>query len=548
MKSIHLLVFLCCIQLLSAQDVSQIIEFDLNNITDQDHIVLYDVSATHCVLKVNSNDFSLANGFSYSNPEAQSVLLFCDANLNVIWYKSVVEDNFGSDIGDAVLGEDAVYVFGRASGLWIIEEPDEIHSGTIVGKIGFDGNVDWMRSYSGTQRLQAREESLALDSQENLFLGTHLLNYEHPIQPDSLFFASDTCRCSAFDMQFPYCITTLKWDSNGNELWYHVLDSEEKSFTLSIGIDVNDQCFVSGKNASSIEPPEFAGNEINGGNFVLCFAPNGSEKWVYIPSPQGTIFDSTMPFFLFSDEISGHFGVVHDENMIFYGTDTIEFEIPVPGFVDYNTIHQIDKESGELIEVDLFGYFSSFTRFGVKNQNVPFVISGPHPGFTHSFPPFTYEPNPSEMIILSKTVFGDYSEPITFMLPQGVSGSFIASDLIYLELQQPNDEPISFTLDGTEYTTGTSNCVVVLDMSNEVQQVVKQPEVILYPNPVAGDILMVQTDVPIQRIDLHDLQGKVVLSNFEPIAQINVSSLAPGMYLARIYGSSDVQVVRVMVW
>lgn len=547
MKSIIVLFLMFFFVLfLSAQEVSQIIEFDLNTTTDYDHIVLYDVNATYCVLKVNSNDFSLSNGFAYSNSEAHSVLLFCDANLNVIWYKTVKSDNNQSEIDDVVLGLNSMYLSGYANDIWFIEDSNEVYNGTVVGKIDFDGSIEWVRSYKGLQHNYVLNETLAIDSEENVILGTRLWNYEHPSQPDSLFFASDTCYCGAVAFQYALCTTTLVWDTDGNELWYHVLNSGHPSTVADVGIDGNDNYYVSGSNGWSQDPALFAGMEINGGSFVLSFAPDGMERWVYYMSDQVPSWNSTIPRYLFDDAQSVYLSVIHNDNLVVTGNDTLAFEIPTSGFVDYHTIHQTDRESGELIDVDLFGNFSQFDQIHAKEQGVPYMISTPHPDFTHSFPPYSYEPNPPEGLVLSKEPFGAYSEPVTLSLLQGASGSHIASDLIYLELQH-NDEPISFTLDGIEYTTGTSNCVVVLDMSNDVQQEAQEEEIVLYPNPNVDNILMVHTDRPILKIELLDLQGKVALRSLQPMGQVNVSSLDPGVYIARIYSSHVVHSERFVV-
>lgn len=61
-------------------------------------------------------------------------------------------------------------------------------------------------------------------------------------------------------------------------------------------------------------------------------------------------------------------------------------------------------------------------------------------------------------------------------------------------------------------------------------------EVALYPNPV-NDVLNIETVLDIQSVEIYNIQGQKVLSSNQK--QINVSSLAAGMYMVRIQDTDN---------
>jgi hypothetical protein len=77
---------------------------------------------------------------------------------------------------------------------------------------------------------------------------------------------------------------------------------------------------------------------------------------------------------------------------------------------------------------------------------------------------------------------------------------------------------------------GFQPCNLIL---TEVEASLSQPKKLtIYPNPTKGP-LTIETKVPIERIYVLDLQGKVVLEDHYQ-QQIDLSHLPKGMYLLRV--------------
>jgi hypothetical protein len=58
----------------------------------------------------------------------------------------------------------------------------------------------------------------------------------------------------------------------------------------------------------------------------------------------------------------------------------------------------------------------------------------------------------------------------------------------------------------------------------------------MYPNPV-WDNLHIETELDIQKIDIIDQNGRIVISSFEK--EINVSQLLSGLYFVRCMANNN---------
>jgi hypothetical protein len=69
---------------------------------------------------------------------------------------------------------------------------------------------------------------------------------------------------------------------------------------------------------------------------------------------------------------------------------------------------------------------------------------------------------------------------------------------------------------------------------------------LIYPNPAKND-LFIQSDFPIERVELYTQTGVLVKIETDVTEKIDVSPLADGLYLARIYSGNQVIVRKVIV-
>ncbi|MDR0834953.1 MAG: T9SS type A sorting domain-containing protein, partial [Candidatus Symbiothrix sp.] len=68
----------------------------------------------------------------------------------------------------------------------------------------------------------------------------------------------------------------------------------------------------------------------------------------------------------------------------------------------------------------------------------------------------------------------------------------------------------------------------------------------IYPNP-AKEYVHIQSEFPIQKIEIYNPMGKLVRIEPDITERIDVSSLSEGLYLVRIYGSDWVNTQKIIV-
>ena len=76
---------------------------------------------------------------------------------------------------------------------------------------------------------------------------------------------------------------------------------------------------------------------------------------------------------------------------------------------------------------------------------------------------------------------------------------------------------------------------------------VETTDLLVYPNPVS-DILNIKSQKGIETVELTNMLGQIVIRSKELNDQkLNVSSLAPGVYVLKVvFGNGNTQVVKVM--
>lgn len=452
---------------------------------------------------------------------------------------------------DAIIGSDGVYIYCKGGLIGeFLGEGISIQNSAFVAKMDFIGEWTWINRYGGLQRHWSPERSLALDGEENLILASGLWNYTHPSPTDTLIFMSDTCYCSALDLQFPLCTTTLKWDTDGNELAYHVLDAEIPSYTNDVGADFLGNYYISGRISFSWIPPLFSGVEVGSGEFVLKFGADNSENWLYNRSNQVESHNSGLMWFISANEQESYFEVHHNSYEVVTDDETFILNQPNDGplVLLYKTIHVVDNQTGALDTVDFYGHISSWSHLKMLPNGQVFTVSDPLQDFEHSFPPYAYNPIATERLILSKEILGDFNEPVIF---EDISVSFIdnfAHSKLYLYLRNTQD-PVEFGLNGSTYSTLTENCIVILDKTSNIEEGLKKNnELTVFPNPLSNGPFSIRSGFPMVQIVIFDARGQLVCSqqlNEQRSAQIQ-HTLESGFYTVQVIGE-DIKESRSLI-
>jgi hypothetical protein len=86
------------------------------------------------------------------------------------------------------------------------------------------------------------------------------------------------------------------------------------------------------------------------------------------------------------------------------------------------------------------------------------------------------------------------------------------------------------------FTTGSGSSIAELEIDNAVM---------VYPNPVS-DVLYLQTNETVQRVDIFNLQGQLVKQIFGNVNHVNVADLPTGMYVLNVITDNGVAKQRII--
>lgn len=523
----------------AAQMVEGLVEFEITASTASNHRVLIDASEDYVLLLVHASGFSTSNGFTFQDPEARGVLLFCDPMLNVLWHTSF-QTGF---LKDAALASDGVYIFAEGTNGLLLPGGGTTPGGsTTITKLDFNGSLLWDKGYNGLSRLgRSDRRSLVVDGTGGVILASGLWNYEYSADIEPLVFLSDTCYCSAIDLQFPLCTTTLKWDSDGNEIAYHVLDSESPSTPMDVGADDFGNYYVSGwLQLFSLDLPLFGDHTVESGAFLLKFGVNDQQEWVYSLSDQAeTNITSAGIRFISGDNTNVLIEVAHDSNEFVIDNQSFDLGQPAEGFFLYQTTHIVDAQTGEFDMLDFFSYLGVSTDLEQSADGQLYAMVKLPSGFTHSFPPYSFSAMDNGPIpILSKALLGQY-DPLVLLDPISVLHlDKIGSEKMYLHLQS-NTGPVAFGFGGETFTAQTDVCVAIVDkVSSNTEISSTDVSLSVYPNPSAERI-SVQAGFAIEHICIVNALGKVTLQHdVQPTRFMQLDhSLPPGYYVLHLFGS-----------
>jgi uncharacterized repeat protein (TIGR02543 family) len=135
---------------------------------------------------------------------------------------------------------------------------------------------------------------------------------------------------------------------------------------------------------------------------------------------------------------------------------------------------------------------------------------------------------------------------VTYGLPVGELPMPTRTDHTFTEWNTVQDGNGNAYTTATVYTQTDNTTLYAQWTSNSGIEDVESVAVLVYPNPVKNDLYL-QSDFPIERVELYSQTGVLVKIETDVMEKIDVSALVEGMYLARIYGGNQVVVRKVIV-
>ncbi len=190
------------------------------------------------------------------------------------------------------------YITGIASSNIIIDsnqynKPDESISGFLI-KFNKDGNVDWVKWINGTSTEHGY--SIIIDSLNDIYVvGASIspsINDNLPIRglksPPTANDSTTTSNVSSSSSSSSSIIRVdcagyiIKFNSNGDTLWFKWIDGLRYDTAYSVAIDSKDNIYVAGSSTSpslKIDDREFTRLSSNESIYLTKITKNGSVEW-----------------------------------------------------------------------------------------------------------------------------------------------------------------------------------------------------------------------------------------------------------------------------
>lgn len=176
---------------------------------------------------------------------------------NVIW-SSIYDYAHGYDEAYDIEVSNDNYIYVTGSSDDYNSGGPYLHSDYCTIKYNTNGEIIWVSRYNSPYGLDDRALDLEIDNEGNIVItgdtnGSTINNYDS---------------------------TTVKYDSNGNEIWVRRYNSRDKDDDLSwyLAIDKNNNVYVSGYTHHLQD--EGSPNEID--IFTIKYSPDGDERWVKV--------------------------------------------------------------------------------------------------------------------------------------------------------------------------------------------------------------------------------------------------------------------------
>ncbi len=192
---------------------------------------------------VDSGDNVIVTGFSYDGTTLNYYTIKYSPEGDLLWDKVYDSGLADGALDIAVDSDDNIVISGASS------------NGTTMDyytiKYSPDGNELWHQVYDSGY--DDRAYGVVVDSQDNVVItGSH----STPPSEDGM-------------LREWNCCYTIKYNSDGNELWHTTYDGEYQECAYKVAVDSNDNIIISGK----------ASDESTWNYYTIKYDPNGTELW-----------------------------------------------------------------------------------------------------------------------------------------------------------------------------------------------------------------------------------------------------------------------------
>lgn len=180
------------------------------------------------------------------------------------------------------------------------------------------------------------------------------------------------------------------------------------------------------------------------------------------------------------------------------------------------------------IKTDQFGQENSFVLFGPSGD----VVLEGGPFESESSVSHTFEFTPEMVGCYRLEVYDDYCDGINHGYGNGYIKMYDANGNTVVNHDGKFNDVVRFYLN-------------VSSLASIDEHVLPSGDVMVFPNP-ANNVLNINSEEPISRVDVFNMQGQMVKSESGNVRFINIKELSSGMYLLKVSMSSGVVTQKIV--
>lgn len=248
-------------------------------------------------------------------------------------------------------------------------------------------------------------------------------------------------------------------------------------------------------------------------------------------------------------------GIVRSENANLSNFATSALPLPKNEFIytaNASTAIGLHSDLPKVISQNMQGIDEPneyYLSYGINPNNIyqGFITQQPVGGYSYDYDDYKFTINNASSINVNIT--NTYSQPIyarimdsgytqviattISAISAGLISQNLSAGLYYLEVYStPSTNsyqaPYLFSFSTTLSTENFSERVIAV-----------------YPNPVSSKFY-INSEIPLENIEIHSLSGQKVLNTTEYTQGIDVSFLSSGVYFVKLYSGGDVKTIKVI--
>jgi hypothetical protein len=511
---------------LKGQDLINIHEVE--SLNGLEEFTVFDHTEDHFLVGYNPSVISISGqSLNYSDTLVY-VLSLLNSEFELIWTKSLSE--VSSRVLDCKLSDDGVIVCGRAS------EDGQFFGGqstdqlaNYLSKFSFSGEMEWV--YTGIHLVRGVDQFIEVNELGDVYLAGRLIN-----NGTSMSFGGDELVSTGNDLQFPDNLCVLKFDSEGNELWGRVLQSELQGRPRRIKIHSDGNVYLAGFFGG--QPVEFAGETIYEGEIVLNYSSEGIENWAYsIPEFENGWVQSGVDIWqmdLTDSSVVLNISSLSDSILL----GDLVYQEQCSSFLQDEFLVSLNRNSGEFQNVLSLGCQfggSSHQAIQATDEDILYLFLPEANQQLNGVDLGDSEHNAYVFGVDQDLEFNSTSLLFNFDVGDFRESRILRTDEKLFFVCKPDQE---FSLNGNNIPEIMgSTYILEFDLTSQIEErFAPENEFIVYPNPSHSFIRFDGVpDSEIEFYEIYDGTGKLLITDLlNQTQEVDISQLAPGFYTMRI--------------